>query len=206
MTEGTTTVLTACLERLRAGDPRAREALIARTRERLERLTRRLLNDFARLRRFEETDDVLQNALLRLLRRLESQPPGSAAEFFALAAREIRRELIDLARHHFGPRGAGRHEVALPPAPSSEDTPAPAADPSEQTHEPGRLARWTELHEQVERLPEEERAVVDLIWYHGLTRAEAAAVLGVSEPTVKRRWLAARLRLQSVLKLDGNEF
>jgi DNA-directed RNA polymerase specialized sigma24 family protein len=37
--------------------------------------------------------------------------------------------------------------------------------------------------------------VFDLIYYQGLTRVDAAGLLGVSERTVKRRWRAARLRL-----------
>jgi RNA polymerase sigma-70 factor (ECF subfamily) len=205
MSHGTTTDLNACLEQLRAGDPRARDALIARAQERLRRLTRRLLNDFARVRPFEETDDILQNAQLRLLRRLEAHTPATAAAFFAAAAQEVRRELLDLVRHYFGPLGRGRREVAPPPA-DSADGQTPDADPSQHTHEPSQLVQWTELHEQVERLPDDERAVFDLLWYHGLTRPEAAAVLGVSEPTVKRRWLAARLRLQAALHLDGDPF
>jgi RNA polymerase sigma-70 factor (ECF subfamily) len=198
MAHGTTTEVRACLQQLQAGDPRAREALVARTRERLRQLSRRMLGDFDRVRRFVDSDDVTQNTLLRLLRRLEAHPPASPAEYFAAAAQEIRRELLDLVRHYYGPRGPGRRETALPLA-KSADSRTPGAEPSAHTHDPRRLALWTELHEQVERLPEEERAVFDLLWYHSLTRAEAADALGVSEPTVKRRWLAARLRLQAAL-------
>jgi DNA-directed RNA polymerase specialized sigma24 family protein len=44
--------------------------------------------------------------------------------------------------------------------------------------------------------------VFELRWYHGLTWSEAAAVLNVSEATVKRRWLDARLRLRDLLSFD----
>ena len=40
---------------------------------------------------------------------------------------------------------------------------------------------------------------LDLLYYQGLTQAEAAEVLGVSERTVKRRWQAARLALHDAL-------
>jgi RNA polymerase sigma-70 factor (ECF subfamily) len=203
MADGTTTEVRACLDQLRAGDPRAAAALVARTRERLHRLARRTLTDFARVRRFVDSDDVAHNTLLRLLRRLEAHPPGTPAEYYAAAAQEIRRELLDLVRHYYGPLGPGCREAAPPPGGDTEGV-SPGGTPSQGTHEPARLALWTELHEQVERLPDDERAVFDLIWYHGLTRAEAAAELGVSEPTVKRRWLAARLRLQAALGGDLN--
>jgi RNA polymerase sigma factor (sigma-70 family) len=65
--------------------------------------------------------------------------------------------------------------------------------------QPDRLAAWTEFHEQVERLPEEEREVFSLLWYKGLSQAEAAEVLGVSDRTIKRRWQSARLHLHEAL-------
>ena len=42
----------------------------------------------------------------------------------------------------------------------------------------------------VDALPEEEREVVNLIWYEGMSQPEAAEVLGVSSRTVLRRWHA----------------
>src|SRR5688500_16433430 len=87
------------LEQLRPGDPaacrQARDELIRHACARLEELTRRMLRHYPRLRRWEQTADVLQNALLRLHRSLETVRPGSAGQFYGLAATHIRRELID---------------------------------------------------------------------------------------------------------------
>jgi RNA polymerase sigma-70 factor (ECF subfamily) len=47
----------------------------------------------------------------------------------------------------------------------------------------------------IERLPEDEREVFDLVGIQGLTHAEAATVVGVSEKTVQRRLNRARLLL-----------
>ena len=193
-----TVKLQACLDRLNAGDPTGRDRLLAYARERLLRLTRKMLGDFARVRRYEETDDVLQNSLVRLVRRLGAVRVATVAEFFRLAAGEIRRELIDLARHYYGPLGAGRNESPLPDPPGSSDG-RRAADPSERTDDPGRLAVWTDFHSAVERLPADERDVFSLVWYHELTQEQAARLLGVSVPTVKRRWLTARLELKRFL-------
>lgn len=41
-----------------------------------------------------------------------------------------------------------------------------------------------------------------LLWYEGLSQPEAAAALGVSLATVKRRWQAARLALYDLLAAD----
>jgi RNA polymerase sigma-70 factor (ECF subfamily) len=181
--------------RLRAGDPAARDALLGAAGERLRQLARRMLNTYPRVRRWEETDDVLQNALLRLCRAMKDVPPASVTDFLRLAALNIRRELLDLARHHYGPQGAGAHHASL--GPDQEEAPEPAGHGS---LDPGRLAVWSEFHRQVERLPDEERAVFDLLWYQGLSQAEAAEALGVHERTVKRRWQSARLRLHDALR------
>jgi RNA polymerase sigma-70 factor (ECF subfamily) len=64
---------------------------------------------------------------------------------------------------------------------------------------PSQLARWTEFHEAVEKLPEKERQVFELLYYQDLTQAEAAKMLQVAEITVRRHWLAARRRLGAFL-------
>ena len=196
----TTAQLQVLIERLNAGDAAARKELIGHACERLRRLTRKLLDDFPWVRHFEQTDDVLQYMLLRLMRRLQAVTVPTVAEFFALAARETRRELIDLARHYYGPQGPGNREVPMGKEDSSAVSTPPGGPRPETTDEPVRLAVWSEFHAQVEALPEEERGVFDLHWYQGLTLADTAAMLGVSRATVKRRWLAARLRLQAALK------
>jgi RNA polymerase sigma-70 factor (ECF subfamily) len=196
------------LDRLIAGegDDAARAALLECARARLSRLAHRMLNtDFRRVRRWEETDDVTQNALLRLDRAFRTAVPPTPRDFFRLAARIIRNELIRLARHYYGPYGLGRHH-ATPvgrdgEAGQGEGERESDPDPTDLTHEPGRLAAWTELHCQAGALPDSAREVFDLLYYGGLTQAEAAAVLGVSERTVKRRWAEARRMLFDAL--DG---
>jgi RNA polymerase sigma-70 factor (ECF subfamily) len=197
---GHTTRLQRCLDRLRSGDDSARGELLAHAGERLGRLTRKLLRANPRVRRWEETDDVRQNALLRLYRALEQVRPATVRDFFRLAALHIRRELIDLARHYYGPEGMGRHQVTDRPSDSGTDHPPSAHERADTTHEPNRLAAWTEMHEHIEKLEDEEREVFDLLWYHALPQAEAAAVLKVSERTLQRRWRTARRRLHQAME------
>jgi RNA polymerase sigma-70 factor (ECF subfamily) len=196
-----TAVLGRWLERLRQGDPaaaaEARDEVIHHACGRLEALTRRMLRHYPRLRRWEQTADVLQNALLRLHRSLATVRPDTAAQFYGLAAAQIRRELIDLARHHFGPEGAAAHHHT-----DGDGRPGDAvrvASQQDPAGEPATLDEWTEFHEAVQRLPEPEREVFDLLWYQGLTQGEAATVLGVTERTVKNRWRSAKLELRRML-------
>lgn len=188
------------LEQMESGDEQAREKLLNHFCQQLQRHARKMLSGFPSLRRWVESGDVFQNAMIRLLRALEEVRPQSPKHFVSLACLQIRRELIDLARHYFGPEGKGaKHATQVPPN-DAEEAPPPLYDPEQTTSEPTRLASWAEFHEQINSLPEEERQVFDLLWYQEMTQAEAATILGMSERTLKRRWQSARLRLHERLK------
>jgi len=109
-----------CLDRL-DGSPPARDELICRSQERVRILVRRLLGGFSRLRRWEDSDDVLQAALPKLHASLADVRPPTVRDYYRLAAARVRRVLLDLTRHHFGPEGAaGKHE-----SPRAASWPAP---------------------------------------------------------------------------------
>lgn len=191
-----TTQLHGLLERFAAGDPNAPDALIRRACERLRQLTRQMLRGYPGVKRWAETDDVLQSALMRLLRSLNEVRPATPRDFFALATLQIRRELLDLARHYFGPQGEGANHASR--AGSSSE--AGRADRPDSEAEPSQQAEWCEFHRIVDELPEDERDVVGLLYYHGMTQMEAAELLGVNVRTVQRRWNNALLQLHKVLK------
>ncbi|MFM7135879.1 MAG: RNA polymerase sigma factor, partial [Planctomycetota bacterium] len=178
-------------------DPQAREALIDHAATRLLLLTRRMFHGRPGLQRWEQTDDVFQNAMLRLHKALATSEVESVRHFFNLATVQIRRELIDLGRKHFGPHGLGRnHHTDRQPADDRGGTlHALEAEPLD-------LGTWTEFHEQVALLPDDEREVVDLLYYEGVSQEEAAEVLGCSVRTIRRRWNDAKLRLHGGLS-DG---
>src|SRR5580704_17424795 len=97
----TTVQVQGSLDRLRSGDCGARDHLVRHACGRLERLTRKLLMNYPGVHRWAQTDDVLQNALVRLLSALKDLAPTTVRDFYALSALQIRRELLDLARHYF---------------------------------------------------------------------------------------------------------
>ena len=185
------------LDRLRCGDESAREKLLQLSCDRLMRLTRKMLRKFDRVRRWEQTDDVFQNATLRLYRTLADVRPESPADFYRLAALNIRRELLDLAKHYFGPCGLGANDASVAGHQAQGQAERPAAPHGDD--DPHQLATWTEFHAKIAELPAEERDLFDFLWYQELTQAEVALMLGVSDRTIKRRWAAARLALHERL-------
>ena len=198
MPSSDTAVVEQLIHLTRTGDPAARRALAGQACDRLRTLTRTMLRaDFARVRRWEETDDVYQNAVLRLHRALAEVTPESAVHFYRLAALQIRRELLSLVEHYYGPQGTGanHHTDGQPADDAGGKLPVvPAACEAPET-----IAEWSDFHAAVGQLPEDEREVFDLVWYQGLSQDEAAAVLAVSTKTIKRRWQAAKLRLHQLL-------
>src|SRR5947209_10047933 len=104
---GQTTEAGDLLDRLRAGDGSARDGLITLAQGRFVALARVMLRRYPHVRRWEQTDDLLQAALMRLHRSLAEVRPEGVAHFDNLAATQIRRELIDLARSYHGPEGVG---------------------------------------------------------------------------------------------------
>jgi RNA polymerase sigma factor (sigma-70 family) len=198
--DDTSTVIQGCIDRLRAGDESARAALLSCASDRLVRIARKMLKGYPGVARWEQGDDIAQNALIRLERALHAVAPPTARDFFRLAAAEVRRELIDLARHYYGPRGLGAHHSSQAGhAGSSAEGVAKAPSAPDTTSDPGKLAAWSEFHRAVDSLAESDRELFDLLWYQGLTQVDAARVLGVTERTVNSRWLMARVHLRDSL-------
>lgn len=197
MPVGSDTQLQGLIDLAKTGDPQAQILLLDHSCERLLKLTRRMFRGYPGLRRWEQTDDVLQNALIRLHRSLSRVTVQSVRHFFNLAAVQIRRELLDLKKHHFGLEGPASHHHTDHLPPDSH-----GGSLSDAAEEPEDLSQWSAFHDAVECLPSELREVVDLLYYEGLTQEEASVLLDTSPRTLKRRWQEAKLLLHEKLRSD----
>jgi len=195
---GHTTVVGGLLARLAAGDASANAELIEHSVDRLRLLARQMLRDNQRVRRKNQTDDVLQNALIRLHRSLKAVTPDSPRSFLGLAATQIRRELIDLYHHDRRHKRGGGANVAAGGGKDTNGDPMPFDRTDPKMHPDQKVT----LHEAVNSLDDELREVVDLLYFHGMTQDEVADYIGVSTKTVKRRWREARLSLADIYGVD----
>jgi len=187
-----------CLARLRSGDQSAREDLIGFASERMREIAHRMLRTFPSVRRWDETDDIVQNASLRLDRALRETVPEEVRGLIGLAATQVRRELLDLAKRHRGPESyAANHETNYQRM--DGDLKAKVDDAAEQSEPADALDRWTRLHAAAADLPEEEREVFQMCWYLGLKQEEIAKLLDCSIRTVKRRWESAKDHLAAAM-------
>ncbi len=176
---------------LTAGHPEARDRVIELCADRLRSLAHRMLGQFPSVRRYDDTDDVFQGAAMRLHRALgqmaaTGEPPR---ELMALAATQIHRELVDLARRNARAGSyAANHDTNV--VASADGPPRFLVDDVAAADVP--LDRWEQFHAAIAALPDRLREVFQLVWYLGADQRTIAGMLGCSERTVKTYWREAR--------------
>ena len=175
----TTVAVQAYLDQLAAGAPADAviRQLLDRAADRLRMLCATLLfKSYRRLTRPPvnlQSDEMLSAVVERLLKAMREVRPQNVRQFFGLANRHMRWELNDLARRVDAQAAA----IAL----RDSAVAAPAS-----THPP--TSTYTRrMLDAIETLPEDEREVFELLRIQGVSYAETAGLLGVSESTVHRR-------------------
>ena len=196
---GNSTQLQIALQRVLDNQLDAFDDLALLAGQRLKNLTRSMLRRYPHVKRWEDTDDVYQAALIRLHRSIGEVQPDSPRAFFGLAVTQIRRSLIDLARHYYGPHGLGKNYRSEGGGKAADDSGGRLHGGVGRVETPDNLACWSAFHEAIDALPNDEREVFELIWYGGLIRKDVAKLLGVAEKTVLRRMNRARIQLHELM-------
>jgi RNA polymerase sigma-70 factor, ECF subfamily len=175
------------------GDERARDALVPLVYDDLRRMAAR------QLRGERKHSSLVPTALVHeLYLRLIDQRRASwqnRAHFFAIAARLMRRVLVDHARS----RQAGKRGGAVAVVPVGE-----AGELSVESGVLNVLAIDQALTRLASQDPDQAR-IVELRFFGGLTIEEMAAVLNRSTRTVLREWRLARAWLYRELRGDRPE-
>jgi RNA polymerase sigma factor (sigma-70 family) len=184
-----TEVMHDCIDRHRTGDAKAADRLINAAKKRLEKLAHKVFANYKTRRCDIDASDMLQGALMRLVRSLTEVRPDSTRSFFNLAAVHMRRELLDMIRKA-NRRPTIDASVGDEEGVGVQTLPAPVdAD----------LDRWAALHVAVEQLPVDEREVIGLTFYHGWSQMEIAVLLQISDRQVRRIWNNAIRHLSTAL-------
>jgi RNA polymerase sigma factor (sigma-70 family) len=194
-----------CVAQLCSDDPATRRAgrdgLVALSIEHMRMVAHRMIRGFPQVRRWEDTDDIVQGAALRLARAFDSMAPVDARHLLGLVATQVRRELIDLARRYRGAESfAFHHETnSIRMADQQLFHSDAAVDTAEGDRE--QVNSWTRLHDVADTLDDEDRELFNLVWYLGLSQQQVSLALGCSVRTVARRWDLVKRHL--VRRLEG---
>jgi RNA polymerase sigma factor (TIGR02999 family) len=170
-------------------------------RKAVDQLFSLLYDDFrqiahARLRRSAsltliETTELVNESYLRLV-SAGKLAVSDRGHFLAYAARAMRSIIVDLVRARMAQRrGSGQGKITL-------NTDVSGAAPSAE-------AEILAVHEALESLAKVDPQLVEVVelrYFAGLTETEIAAALDLSERTVRRLWVKARVLL-SVMLRDG---
>ncbi len=179
--------LTELIHRAQAGDAGAADALFAATYPELRRLARARLRTGGR-NTLLDTTSLDHEWYVRFVRtsrvRLEDR-----THFMRYAGRAMRAVIVDFARRRAAERRGGgrpREELGIPGA----DGEAAGAD---------QILRVHEALDELGKLEPRLAQVVELRYFVGLTEAEIASALELTDRTVRRDWEKARLLLAEAL-------
>ncbi|MEN9873674.1 MAG: hypothetical protein RL186_571 [Pseudomonadota bacterium] len=139
-----------------------------------------------------QTTAVLHEAYIKLANK---QSWESRAHFLASASTAMRHILVDAARARLAEkRGGGQKALPLSETPEVllAGQSAPMSD-----HD---LAALGDALKQLQHLEPELANLVDCRFFAGMTEAETAQALGMSERTVRRKWLRARAFIHHQLR------
>jgi RNA polymerase sigma factor (TIGR02999 family) len=175
----TSTEITDLLLAWNDGEQAALEKLAPLVEVELRRLARSYMRR-ERAGHTLQTTALINEAYIRLInaRRVSWQ---NRAHFYGIAARVMRRILVDFAREKsYQKRGGGTFQITL----NETLTAAPTDDPD--------LLALDEALNELARVDQRKAQVVEMRFFGGLTEKETAVALSVSPETARRDWRLAK--------------
>jgi RNA polymerase sigma factor (TIGR02999 family) len=180
--------LTQLFDAVNAGERNAVDRLMTVMYQELHHLAHRRLSAFPR-RNSLETTGLIHESYLRFLKAGRLRVTDRA-HFLAYSSRVMRSIIVDLVRKHLAERRSGGvMQVTLNTSVIDE------ARASEED-----LLRIHEALEELGKCEPRIAQVVEMRYFGGLTENEIAEVLELTERTVRRDWLKAKLLLNAALQ------
>ncbi len=178
--------VTRLIEAWRGGDVAAREQLIERVYLNVRAIAAQSLRRMPNVTL--SATDLAHEALIRMLGAQGDWE--NRKHFFHVAAQATRQVLVDAARKRLADkRGGGAERVVL-------DEALDLADPGNDAD----LLRIDAALRDLSGTDARRAQMVELVYFGGLSRAEVAAALSVSEGTVDRDLRLARAWLRTALE------
>lgn len=180
------------MRRIRQRDEAALEALYDRYAPRLLGLAKQMLGQTAL------AEETLQEAFFRVWEKAETFDPlrGQLTAWLVTIVRNLCRDAL---RQQKSRPAVAESALSLPEGEQLANLPDPASDVPERA---SARARREQVRRALAQLPDDQRRVVELSFFSGLTRREIAAQLDDPEGTVHTRARLALQKLKSLLQAD----
>jgi len=192
----------ALVARLRAGDANALAELFNKHREKLRRMVQLRLDH--RLAGRVSASDVLQEAYIDALKRVEHYFEKPDQPFFGWLRLVVGQRLADIHREHLAKKRHAGKDVSIHPGGAGADSACIAACLLGKLSSPSGAAAKNEtfarLEEALEQMDPLDREVLALRHFEELSNAETAALLGIQPPAASKRYVRALARLKEILE------
>ncbi|MBQ0022508.1 MAG: sigma-70 family RNA polymerase sigma factor [Prevotellaceae bacterium] len=142
---------------------------------------------YMRIGNREDAEDVVQEVLLGVFRRLREKTKVESVEQYLI--RSISNACTDYFR---------RKPLKIVPLDKAKHIPANESD--RLIHE-----EYVGINKLLDSLPEEQAEIVRLKCYDELTFRQIAELLSIPEPTAKSRYRYAIMHIQQMIKKKGDE-
>ena len=184
--------VTQLLARLSGGDPGAADELLPLLYGQLREIATRLMSDQPGDHTLQATA-LVNEAWMKLAGPAQRTDWESRRHFLRVASRAMRSVLVDHARKSRAERRGG--DAAKLPLDEL------LVEAEERVHD---VLAFDEALGRLEGVDAELAQLVELRFFSGLTNEEVGKALGLSTPTIERRWRTARMFLRTYLR-DENE-
>jgi RNA polymerase sigma-70 factor, ECF subfamily len=191
------------LERARAGDPDARNALFARHRDRLRRMVDLRLD--RRLQGRIDASDVVQDGFVDAVAKLPDYLGERKLPLFLWLRLVVGERLAKVHRTHLGTQmrdaalEVSLYRAALPAASSAALAAQLLGKHTSPTEAAVRAEQMVRVQEAINALDPLDREIIALRHFEELSRTEAAQALGIEEAAAAKRYVRALKRLKDAL-------
>lgn len=190
------------LARVRGGDQPALAELFARHRDKLRRMVQLRLDH--RLAGRVSPSDVLQEAYIDALKRVEHYFEKPDQPFFGWLRLIVGQRLADVHREHLAQKRDIGQEVSIDRGGTAADSACLAAcllgAGSSPSQAAARAESFARLEEALDAMDPLDREVLALRHFEELSNTETAALLGVQPAAASKRYVRALARLKQVLE------
>ena len=190
------------LGRVRAGDQQALAELFARHRDKLARMIQLRLDH--RLAGRVSTSDVLQEAYIDAVKRIDHYFEKPDQPFFGWLRLIVGQRLADVHREHLAQKRDVGQEVSINRGAPAADSACLAAcllgSGTSPSHAAARTESFSRLEGALDQMDPLDREVLALRHFEELSNAETAAILGIQPAAASKRYVRALARLKQILE------
>jgi RNA polymerase sigma-70 factor (ECF subfamily) len=194
--------IAALVARLQAGDDNALAELFHLHREKLRRMVQLRLDH--RLAGRVSPSDVLQEAYIDALKRVEHYFEKPDQPFFGWLRLVVGQRLADVHREHLAQKRNASREVPIYSGGAAAASACLAAcllgKLSSPSHAASRNEAYVRLESALAQMDSVDREVLALRHFEELSNADTASLLGIQPAAASKRYVRALARLKEILE------